>query len=303
MILIAGATGLLGGIVAYQLLEKGEDVRILIRHDSPAAELAKQGLATPAQMLINNGARPIYGDLKDAASLDAACSGVETVITTANSIMRGGPDTIESVDLNGTKNLIDAARTAGVKHFIYTSAAGVDINHPNPFFQAKATCEAYLAQSGMVYTILKPGVFMEIWIGAVVGMPLQAAQPVTLVGQGDHKHAFVSVQDVAAYAVKAVDHPAARNAAILIGAPRAYSWTEIVEVVGQVMGHPLPINYVSIGERVPLIMEEMSQLLTTMETYEDKIDMAQTAAIYGVEPTPLTKFAARFFKVGVQPSN
>lgn len=297
MILIVGATGLLGGMITQQLLQKGKNVRILIRHNSPAAEMAKQGLGTPAQTLIDAGAQPIYGDVKDRASLDAACAGVETVITTANSILRGGEDTIESVDLNGTQSLIDAAKAAGVGHFIYTSAAGVAVDHPNPFFQAKAACEAHLAASGLDYTILKPGVFMEVWIGAVVGIPLQAGQPVGLVGKGNHQHAFVSVGDVAAYAVTAVSHPAARNKAILIASPAPYTWTEIVETAGQALGQSLPINYVPMGETVPLIPESMSQLLNAMETYEDAIDMSETASIYGIQPTPLATFAERFFGV------
>ncbi len=299
MILIVGATGLLGGIITQQLLQKGKNVRILVRHNSPAAEMAKQGMGTSAQTLIDAGAQPFYGDLKDRTSLDEACVGVETVITTANSILRGGEDTIESVDLNGTRSLIDAAQGAGVGHFIYTSAAGVDINHPNPFFQAKATCEAHLAASGMDYTLIKPGFFMEIWIGSVVGIPLQAGQPVGLVGKGDHHHAFVSVGDVAAYAVTAVTHPVARNKAILIAGPAPYTWMEIVETTGQVLGQPLSINRVPMGETVPLIPEMMSSMLSGMETYEDEIDMSETASIYDIQPTPLTTFAERFFDTAV----
>jgi uncharacterized protein YbjT (DUF2867 family) len=297
MILVVGATGLLGGMITQQLLQKGKDVRILVRHNSPAAEMAKQGLGTPAETLIEAGAQPVYGDLKDRASLDAACAGIETVITTANSILRGGEDTIESVDLCGSQNLIDAAKAARVRHFIYTSVDGVDINHPNPFYRAKATCEARLSASGMDYTILKPGIFMEVWIGAVVGIPLQVGQPVTLVGRGNHAHPFVAVGDVAAYAVKAVNHPAARNNAIRIAGPASYTWTEIVNTVGQVMGHPLPTNYVPLGETVPLIPKMMSSMLEWFEMYESAIDMSATSAIYGIQPTPLAAFAERFFGV------
>jgi NADH dehydrogenase len=284
-------------MITQQLLQKGKDVRILVRHNSPAAELAKQGLGTPAQTLIDAGAQPVYGDLKDQASLDEACEGIETVITTANSILRGGEDTIESVDLHGSQSLIDAAKAAGVRHFIYTSADGGDINHPNPFFQAKAACEAHLVGSGLDYTILKPGVFMEVWIGAVVGIPLQAGQPVTLVGKGDHRHAFVSVGDVVAYAVTAVDHSTARNKAIRIAGPASYTWTEIVETIGQVLGQPLPINYVPVGETVPLIPEAMSPMLSGFETFESAIDMSETSEIYGIPPTPLSDFAERFFGI------
>jgi uncharacterized protein YbjT (DUF2867 family) len=77
-------------MITQRLLAAGKEVRILVRHDSPSEELAKQGLATSAQTLINAGAQPVYGDLKDRPSLDAACQGIETLITTANSALRGG---------------------------------------------------------------------------------------------------------------------------------------------------------------------------------------------------------------------
>jgi uncharacterized protein YbjT (DUF2867 family) len=251
-------------------------------------------MATSAQSLIEAGAQPVYGDLKDRRSLDDACAGIETVITTANAAMRGGEDDFESVDLNGTKNLIDAAKAAGVRHFIYTSAVGSDPNHPHALFRAKGQSEAYLKASGLTYTILKPGVFMEIWIGAIVGIPLRAGQPVTLVGQGARKQAFVSIADVTAYAVAAVEHPA-RNQAIFIGGPAAYSWTEAVEAVGRVLGRSLPIQYVPPGDPLPLVPAAMGAMLAGLETADTFIDMQETAATYGIKPTSLDTFAQRYF--------
>src|SRR3712207_595870 len=105
------------------------------------------------------------------ASLDAAVEGVEAVITTANSAMRGGADNPQSVDLEGNRNLIEAARDAGVEHFIFVSLLGADPHNPAPFVQAKAQSEAALRESGMEYTILAPTAFMEVWPAMVVGMP------------------------------------------------------------------------------------------------------------------------------------
>ena len=104
-------------------------------------------------------------------SLEAAVEGVQTVITTANSSMRGGEDNSKSVDLEGNRNLIETARKAGVEHFVFVSALGADPDHPAPFMQAKAQTEAALRESGMEYTILAPTAFMEVWPAMVVGMP------------------------------------------------------------------------------------------------------------------------------------
>lgn len=293
MILIVGATGILGGLITRNLLEKGKKVRILVRQNSPSEELAKQGRATSAQALIQAGAQPVYGDLKDRTSLERACQGVDTVLTTAASTLRDFD--VEGVDLNGTRTLIDVAKSAGVKHFIYTSAQAGDLNSPNPVLKTKAIIAQNVKESGMNYTILAPGIFMEVWIGMVVGMPLQAGQPVTLVGKGDHKHSMVSIQDVAAFASAIVDNPNALNQTVYIGGPASYSWTDIVNTVSKTVGQDLPVNYVTFEQPVPLLPEGVPDMLRAMETFETAIDMSQTAPLYGVKLTSLDSFARQFF--------
>ena len=103
-----------------------------------------------------------------------------------------GEDNLETVDLRGSQNLIQAAKTAGVKRFVYTSVIGAAKGHPVPLFDYKGSNEAALEASGMEFTILHPAVFMEIWIGMMIGLPLSVQQPVTLIGQGDHHHNFIS---------------------------------------------------------------------------------------------------------------
>ena len=79
MILVVGATGQLGGMITQRLLAEGKDVRILVRHNSPSEELAKQGLATSSQTLIDAGAQPVYGDLKEPVYALADAMGYEVV--------------------------------------------------------------------------------------------------------------------------------------------------------------------------------------------------------------------------------
>jgi uncharacterized protein YbjT (DUF2867 family) len=295
MILVVGATGSLGGRITRGLLAQGKPVRILARHNSPSEELAKAGRANTAQSLIEAGAEAVYGDLKDRASLDAAVADVDTVITTATATQRGGDDTVPAVDLHGTLGLIEAAKTANVRRFIYTSAYGSVQGHPVPLFDIKGRCEAALEQSGMEHTILWPSILMEIWIGMVVGMPLMANQPVTLIGAGDHRHNFVSEADVAAFAVAAVDNPRAANQRISIGGPASYSWSEIVAVVGQAMGAKVPVQYLPPGSPAPLLPDEMSALLNGMETFETFVEMSETAPTYGVKLTTLDDYIGRTF--------
>src|SRR5262245_6377111 len=132
MILVAGATGLVGGMIAHGLLKGSQVVRILVRPGSNY------------QSLVAAGAQPILGDLRDPSSLVPACAGVGTVITTASAGQRGGDDTPETVDLEGNRHLIDAGRAAGARQFVFISTIGADEASLVPVLRAKAAAEAYL---------------------------------------------------------------------------------------------------------------------------------------------------------------
>jgi uncharacterized protein YbjT (DUF2867 family) len=273
MILVAGATGLLGGMIARRLLEQGREVRVLVRPGSDHGAL------------VEAGAEAVFGDLKDPASLEQACAGVDTVVTTANSAARGGDDTVETVELRGNRNLIDAARAAGVRHFVFTSALGASEESPVPFLAAKAAAERHLRESGLSYTILVPNVFMEIWFPMLVAGPVQAGQPVALYGEARRKHTFVSVSDVAAFAVAAVDHPSAVGRSIPIGGPAALSWRDVVVLFERVLGREIPVRSLGPGESLPGLPPTVSQIAAGFETYDSPLETTETAATFGVTLT------------------
>jgi uncharacterized protein YbjT (DUF2867 family) len=283
MVLVIGATGQLGGLITRRLLERNADVRILVRPHSAY------------QPLVDAGAQPVVGDLKDRASLDAAVRGADVLITTANAIGRGGADTLESVDLSGNRDLIDAAQAAGVQQFIFTSALGATPDSPVPFLQAKGQTEAHLRASGIPFTILAPNLFMEVWIGGIVGLPLAEGHPVTLVGEGRRKHSFVSVEDVAAFAAAAVGHPAARNQYLPIGGPEPVSWREIVATCEQVLDRTIPVETVAPGELLPGLPPIMSSLMAAMESYDSALEMAEAARTFGVTLTSVEAYVRRTF--------
>jgi uncharacterized protein YbjT (DUF2867 family) len=290
MILVSGATGIVGGMIARQLLEQGKEVRILIRKNSPSAHLFKEGRATSAETLIELGAQPVHGDLRDPDSLDAAVQGVTTVISTANSAGRGGEDNPQTVDLEGNQNLIRAAQDAGLEHFIFVTALGADPAHPAPFMQAKGKTEVALRESGMPYTILAPTLFMEIWAAMVVGMPALQGRLITLVGEGRRHHSFISNRDVAAFAVAAVDHPAARNQYLPLGGPVALTWRDVVATYEQVLGRTVEVDFVPMGQPVPGLPDFMSGMLTATETYDSAVEMDVVARTFGVQLTSLETF-------------
>jgi uncharacterized protein YbjT (DUF2867 family) len=290
MILVVGATGVVGGMIARGLLEKDKDVRVLVRRDSPSSQLVQQGLATSAEELIEAGAQPVHGDLRDRASLDAAVDGVQTLITTANSAMRGGADNPQSVDLQGNRNLIEAARAAGVEHFIFVSLLGADLNNPSPFVQAKAQSESTLRESGMEYTIVAPTAFMEVWPAMVVGMPILQGRSVTLVGESNRRHSFISNRDVAAFSVAAADRLEARNQYLALGGPESLSWREVVATYERVLGRSIPVEFVGMGDPVRGLPDPMPALLSGMETYDSVVEMEETSRIFDVPLTSLETF-------------
>jgi uncharacterized protein YbjT (DUF2867 family) len=222
--------------------------------------------------------------------LDVTVEGVETVITTANSAMRGGADNPQSVDLEGNRNLIEAARDASVEHFIFVSLLGADINNPSPFVQAKARSEQALRESGVEYTILAPTAFMEMWPAMVVGMPALQGRPITLVGEGRRRHSFVSNRDVAAFAVSAVDRPEARNQYLAVGGPEPLSWREVVATYERVLGCSIPVEFVEMGEPVPGLPDPMPTLLAGMDTYDSDVEMEEIARTFDVPLMRLETF-------------
>src|SRR5688500_53349 len=113
MILVAGATGVLGSEIVRRLRQRGDPVRALVHHSSAPEKVA---------MLERFGAEIVRGDLKDRASLDAATRGASAVITTVTTILTSQPgDSFDATDGAGTRNLIDAAAAARVSHFVFVS--------------------------------------------------------------------------------------------------------------------------------------------------------------------------------------
>ncbi len=281
MILVVGATGNLGGAVTRMLLAQGQPVRILVRPQSDYQPLAEAG------------AQVVLGDLKQRSSLDAACQGADTVVTTANSAARGGEDNPQTVDLEGNRNLIDAAKAAGVKQFIFVSVLTADPNSPVPFIQAKGKTEDALRESGMPYTIIAPNAYMELMVAMVVGMPAMMGQPVTIVGGGRRKHSFISAGDVAAFMLAAIGNPAAINQKLLLGGPQPLSFRDAVAIYERVLGHQIQVRSVAPGEPVPGLLQAVAQLLAGLDIYDSPLDMTQTARTFGIQLTPLEEVARR----------
>ena len=233
MILVVGATGLLGTAVCRALTESKMAVTALVRQTADPAKILK---------LEQGGAKLVKGDLKQRASLDVACKGIDAVISTASaSFSRQAGDSIQSVDLDGQLSLIDAARAAGVRHFVFVSFPDIPVAFP--LQDAKRAVERALMASGMSYTILHPTFFMEVWLNPAVGFDAANAKA-QIFGSGKAPISWISFEDVAKFAVASLSAPAARNAVIKLGGPDALTPLQVVETFEKVSGRRFSVEFV-----------------------------------------------------------
>jgi NADH dehydrogenase len=233
--LVVGATGLVGRAICQGLRARGAPVRALSRSDSPTT-----------RSLRDIGCAIASGDLKNRASVDSACRGTTTVITTANAILphaRG--DSIESVDRRGSLSLVDAAKAAGASRFIYVSVSP-QLPANNPFVQYKREVEAAVRSSGMRWTILQPTAFMEIHTGAAGGWDFVKARA-RIAGSGRAPASYISAIDVAAFAVESVLSPRAIDRALHIGGPEPISPLDAVGIAERVTGRTFKVQHVPLG--------------------------------------------------------
>ena len=234
MILVVGATGFLGSEICRRLIEGHKSVTGLIRSSSDPER---------TRALSQLGVQLIEGDLKDRPSLDRACAGASTVISTVTSTRSRQPaDSIEATDARGQINLVEAARAAGVTRFIYISYSG-QIGVDDPLTRAKRAVEQALKTSGMDYTILRPSYFMEFWFSPMIGFD-HANAKVAIYGTGQNKISWVSFADIAEFAAACVNNPAASNAVIELGGPQALSPLEVVRIFEKASGKPFEVSHV-----------------------------------------------------------
>jgi len=232
MILIVTGNSNLGSAVARRLLAQGHPVRALVR--SPEKGEALRAL----------GAEIIIGDLREPASLARACQGAEQVLAAAHSILGRGPDAPKCVDLQGHKDLIDAAQAVGVQHFVYTSIVPCNGFDCVPFFRIKQEVERYLEASGLPHTIVRATAFMESHAEQFIGKPILESGKVSLFGRGDNPRNFVAADDVAQVVVMVLADPARRGGVVDVGGPENLTNMDVVRLYEQQAGRPATVSHV-----------------------------------------------------------
>jgi uncharacterized protein YbjT (DUF2867 family) len=290
MILVVGSTSSVGTRVIPQLLAQGEKVRAMTREPSkPEAERLKE-----------LGAEVVQGDLRDPGLVVHACQGIKKVLAAAHGFAPGQTgNTPRTVDDVGNRNLIDAAKGAGVEHFVFISVLGASPTSSLDFFRIKYSAEQYLQKSGLSYTILRAAAFMEFW-AVMVGEPILMTGKTTIFGRGNNPINFVSAEDVAKFSVMALLENKARNQVIEIGGPENLTFNQVAELFEEVSGRPAKKKH------VPLPMLHVMRLLSRpfnpilskqitagilMDTKNQVYDMNSTLERYPIKQKRLNEIA------------
>jgi uncharacterized protein YbjT (DUF2867 family) len=219
LILVCGATGKQGGAVARSLLERGFRVRAFTR-DPQKPE---------AQALAEQGAEVVQGDMEDRSAVDQVLvEGVYGVFSVQNFWETGYDGEVQQ-----GKTVADAARAAGVDHFVYSSVGSAHRKTGIPHFESKWEIEEHVREIGLPFTIFRPTFFMQNWewaremiLGGTLAQPLDPDRPLQQ----------VAVEDVGAFAAIAFENPDRWIGREVDLAGDEQSMTEIAETFGRVTG-------------------------------------------------------------------
>ena len=190
-VLVAGATGRQGGAVIRHMLRNEWKLRALTRNPN----------APPAQELTRQGVEVMRGDLEDPASLERAARGVYGVYSVQDFWSVGAKGEVDQ-----GKNLAEAAKKAGVEHFVYSSVGGAERNSRIDHWESKWEIEKHIRKLGLPATILRPAAFMEnyyidqVEIGILKGKlmdPIRADKP----------YQTIASEDIGAFAALAFERP------------------------------------------------------------------------------------------------
>jgi uncharacterized protein YbjT (DUF2867 family) len=288
MILVAGSTGMVGSEACRLLGAKGMSFRALVRESSDPAKVER---------LKGYGAQIVKGDLRDLDSLKAACQGVSALICTVSAMpfsYQPGVNDVQAVDCDGVTNLIEAAKASGVKHFVYTSFSA-NIDHVCPLRNAKRAEEQHLKESGLVYTILRPSYYMEVWLSPAVGFDAANAKA-AVYGGGDQTIAWISFKDVAQFAVESLENPAARNCVLELGGPESLSPHQVIKIFEGASGRNFEVAHVPAealqAQYAGAVDPMQKSFIGLMLSYAagDPIDMGKIQKSFATRLTPLQEF-------------
>jgi len=289
VILVTGGTGFVGPRVVHALRARDLPVRAVVRNPSGSS----------ATTLAAWGAELVPGDMTDAESLRRAVDGCEVVVHLV-AIRQGREEQFRRVMEQGTRDLVAAAQSAGVKRFVLMSALGTSAETQDlvPYYHAKWEQEQTVQGSGLEHVIFRPS-FVFAKDGGILPTFRRLARlsPVTpIIGSGRQQIQPIWIEDVAAYFAQAVDKPEAANRIFELGGPDAVTWNEFWERLKRVLGQRRPSLHVPVAlmranamvtERLPGNIPLTRDLLTMLEHGDNVVSNDDAVRTFGLPLVPL----------------
>lgn len=290
-VLVVGGTGFVGGHVVHAFRAEDVAVRALARRPEKHERLRAWGCEV------------VQGDMTDAASLRRAVEGTDTVVHLVALPPFAKPDAIRRVMEQGTRDLVAAAKEAGVKRFVLMSALGTSERSKDlaPYYHAKWEEEHEVAGSGIEYTIFRPSFIFARDGGMLQGLvALTRYSPVTP-AVGTRKLQPVWVDDVAAYFTKALAAPAASNRTFDLAGPDVVTFAELNERIRRALGKrrlafQMPTGLLKAGATVGSLLPPLRGARdgVAMLEFEDNVaDIGPTVEALGVTPIGLDEMLRR----------
>jgi uncharacterized protein YbjT (DUF2867 family) len=249
MLLLTGATGLVGSTLLRHLLSDGTQVRCLVRDPR---RLGAQRVRVQIAL----------GDLTDPPSFRNAMRGVQTVVHLAASIRDQPQGSIEELDGIATWRMVEAAERQGVERFVFFSALGASTHHRTRCLRAKAVAEQAVREAGLQSIVFAPSIVYapgDPWLTLLERLALLPLMPVS--GRGRALYQPIWAEDVADCVLAALRAPgSAHHARHELAGPETLSHNDIVAIVLGSLSRKRPTVHVP----TPLVSRGLRLLERTM---------------------------------------
>ena len=287
MIFVTGGSGFVGGHVAHELRGRGLAVRCLVRDPRKAAKLAAWGCELSE------------GDMTDPAALRRSVDGAETVIHLV-AIRQGHEEQFRRIMVDGTRDLLAAAKGAGVRRFLLMSALGTSEETKDlvPYYGAKWEMERLVRASGVPHVIFRPSFVFGLDGGILPTFAkLARLAPVTpIIGSGRQRIQPIWADDVAAYFADGVARDDVTGGTFELGGPDIVSWDEFWRRLKAARGMRRPSIHVPVSlmrlnalvtERLPGNIPLTRDLLKMLEHGDNVVSNDDAARTFQLPLVPL----------------
>lgn len=287
MILVTGGTGFVGGHVVHELRGRDLPVRCLVRDPRKATKLTGWGCELAE------------GDVRDAESLRRAVAGVDTIVHLV-AIRQGPSEQFQRIMVDGTRDLLSAARDAGVGRFVHMSALGTseETRELVPYYGAKWENEQQVRNSGIPFVIFRPS-FVFGPDGGILPTFVKLAKlaPVTpIIGSGRQRIQPIWADDLARIFTEATQKEDVTGRLFELGGPDAVTWNEFWERLKRLLGLRRPSVHVPVGlmrinalltERLPGDIPLTRDLLKMLEHGDNVVSGDEAVRVFALPLLPL----------------